>query len=228
MPPRPRDPWSPPRWSRPPDEYEAGVRAIYEAQAKARGEVFESIWKRTDLESSMEVGGVAFTRDERDPKYVPELGVFAQYAGLRIAGIVGAVLAAIAPFVIDGLDALWAHVGKPFPLAFLLVGVVLGAMIAVYVLDMARVARLEKRGIWVGGVFLFPDAVVVRRDRQIEVVPRGDIVRFAYLPHKTRTQDFRTWCLYRSKTGTEERLQICGHDSVARYEAWRTSGSSAG
>ena len=223
MPPPARDPYSAPRWASPPDPYRAGVRAIYEAQANARGDGFESIWKRNEFESWMDVAGVTFTRNESDPKYVPELRAFASYSGLKVAGIVGTVLSVLAPLLIDFADALWERVGRPFPLVALIVGIVLGAMILVYVLDTLRVRRLEQRGIWYGGVFLFPDAVVIRRDRQVEIVPRSQIVRFAYLPNKTHAQSLRTWCLYRSPEGTDERVQICGHDSVARYEAWRTA-----
>jgi len=165
--------------------------------------------------------GVTFIRDSADSMFDPDTGQLGAYKGIaRLGGVISLVTMGVADLLFGkALDAWWTQFGVGIPVEY-----VLGALVAVIFVvlrDSGRVAPVERRGTYVGGVFLFADALLVRHASAVTIIPRTDVVRFEYAPSALGGSiDTDTWCIHQ-KSGSETAVWLVFGDSVGRFEAWR-------
>jgi hypothetical protein len=157
--------------------------------------------------------------------FVPERRVFANYAFTKLFVAVFGLLFLITPLCdpLDSVAALSRQLRVPNVLSMSAFGVgVIVLFLVLLVVDARRVPALERRGIWVAGVFLLPDALVVRR-RTVQVFRKRDIVRFAYVSRAGNAGVLETCCVTRTSAGAQETRPIFTFDVAARLEQWRAA-----
>jgi hypothetical protein len=185
-----------------PDAYTSGVRAIYEYQANHRGEGFDAIWKEVDGETVLAHEGVVFIPERGGEMYMPEAGTSTKSGCLILMGALVAIAFIVAQIIPDewasGFFALgwkvWLGVGA-FVIGFVAFGLVRA--------DRERKENV-KQGIWAYGVFLFPDALIIRTDVKNYVYPKKDIIRFDYRRRrKQQNNSYETCAVRLDEYGTE-------------------------
>jgi hypothetical protein len=165
--------------------------------------------------------GIIFLPETRHELYMPEARSSAKSGCL----VVGGALVSLGFLALEVLPASFATWVAELPVG-VLVGLGLAILAFAYVgLSRADKERNEnaKQGIWVAGVLLFPDALVIRSALKVDVYPKKEILRFELRLTSRRDQAEHNTCLVRrGDYGDEEAIRVtCYHDSTELLERWR-------
>jgi hypothetical protein len=215
------DPFDIPDWAPVPPPYTDGARAICTYQGQHRGRRFEKIFKKVGDDRVLVHDGITFLPYTDRELYMPEARASARSGCLVVLGAL--VTLAFLAFsllpssLVDGL-------------ANLPVGVWIGIGVAVLAIGYVGLSRGDKErkanamhGIWVEGVLLFPDALVIRSQIRVDVFPKKDILRFELRLTARRDQAEHDTCLVRrGDDGDEEAIRVTSYnDSTKLLEEWR-------
>jgi hypothetical protein len=212
------DPYDVPGGAPVPDPYASGARAIYEYQASHRGPSFDALWTDVGDDAILVHQGITFLPDRSGYRYVPETRESSRSGCLALLGGVIAVAFVVVQLLPDGCTSTLTGLGFG---AWIGVGAVfLGLVVFALARGTRETKSKDERGIWIEGVFLFPDALVRRTKISVEVVPKKDIVRFVYrkVPSHARHE---TCVVRRDGNGEESFLYLWEHrDSTKPLDDW--------
>jgi hypothetical protein len=215
----PSDPIDPPG-ARLPEPYAQGVQAIYAYQASHRGEGFDAIWQEIGEDTLLVHDGIVFIPQRGGEMYMPEAGTSTKSGCLILLGALVAIAFVVAQFLPDSWSNAFFGAG---PIVWIAVGAAVLGIVA-FALVRADKERREnvKLGIWPYGVFLFPNALILRTDVKNYVFEKKDIVRFAYRVVPKHQQVFETCLVRLDEYGTEVFHRVIFlHDSTKVLEEWR-------